>query len=72
MSFLERCIHWDPSSRLTLAQASKHPWISKSVPRPLTTEKVSGKQVANSANSLQGLGSKRPSVVGIANKLEAD
>ena len=46
--------------------------INESVPRLLTTEKVSGKQVAHSANALQGLGSKLPSVVGIANKLKAN
>ena len=41
IEFLKRCLHWDPSARLTPAQALRHPWISKSVPRPLTIEKVS-------------------------------
>ena len=72
IEFLKRCLHWDPSARLTPAQALRHPWISKSVPRPLTIEKVSGKRVVNPANAFQGLGSKLPPVVGIANKLKAN
>ncbi|XP_019484662.1 PREDICTED: dual specificity tyrosine-phosphorylation-regulated kinase 3 isoform X2 [Hipposideros armiger] len=72
IEFLKRCLHWDPSARLTPAQALRHPWISKSVPRPLTIEKVSGKRVVNPTNAFQGLGSKLPPVVGIANKLRAN
>lgn len=73
IEFLKRCLHWDPSARLTPAQALRHPWISKSVPRPLTTiDKVSGKRVVNPASAFQGLGSKLPPVVGIANKLKAN
>ncbi|XP_008152397.1 dual specificity tyrosine-phosphorylation-regulated kinase 3 isoform X1 [Eptesicus fuscus] len=72
IEFLKRCLHWDPTARLTPAQALRHPWISKSVPKPLTVEKVSGKRVVNSANAFQGLGSKLPPVVGIANKLKAN
>ncbi|XP_027790614.1 dual specificity tyrosine-phosphorylation-regulated kinase 3 isoform X1 [Marmota flaviventris] len=72
IEFLKRCLHWDPSARLTPAQALRHPWISKSVPRPLTIEKVSGKRVVNPTNAFQGLGSKLPPVVGIASKLKAN
>lgn len=72
IEFLKRCLHWDPSARLTPAQALRHPWISKSVPRPVTLEKVSGKRVVNPADAFQGLGSKLPPVVGIASKLKAN
>lgn len=69
---LKRCLHWDPSVRLTPTPALRHSWISKSVPRPLTTEKVSGKQVVNPAKAFQGLGSKLPQAVGTANTLKAN
>lgn len=72
IEFLKRCLHWDPSARLTPAQALRHPWISKSVPRPLAMEKLSGKRVVNPASAFQGLGSKLPPVVGIAHKLKAN
>ncbi|XP_052056189.1 dual specificity tyrosine-phosphorylation-regulated kinase 3 isoform X3 [Apodemus sylvaticus] len=72
IEFLKRCLQWDPSARLTPAQALRHPWISKSTPRPLTMDKVSGKRVVNPTNSFQGLGSKLPPVVGIASKLKAN
>ncbi|XP_051854461.1 dual specificity tyrosine-phosphorylation-regulated kinase 3 [Antechinus flavipes] len=72
IEFLKRCLHWDPSARLTPAQALRHPWISKPIPRPLTTDKMSGKRIVNPVNALQGLGSKLPPVTGIANKLKAN
>jgi len=40
------------------------------VPRPITIEKVLGKQVVNPANAFQGLGSKLPPLVRIADKLK--
>ncbi|XP_057626098.1 dual specificity tyrosine-phosphorylation-regulated kinase 3 [Chionomys nivalis] len=72
IEFLKRCLQWDPSARLTPAQALRHPWISKSAPRPLTMDKVSGKRVVNPTTAFQGLGSKLPPVVGIASKLKAN
>ncbi|XP_031237502.1 dual specificity tyrosine-phosphorylation-regulated kinase 3 isoform X1 [Mastomys coucha] len=72
IEFLKKCLQWDPSARLTPAQALKHPWISKSAPRPLTMDKVPGKRVVNPTNTFQGLGSKLPPVVGIASKLKAN
>ncbi|XP_049623398.1 dual specificity tyrosine-phosphorylation-regulated kinase 3-like [Suncus etruscus] len=72
IEFLERCLRWDPSARLTPAQALRHPWISKSVPKPLTIEKTSRKRVVNSPNAFQGLGSRLPLVVGITNKFKAN
>ncbi|KAM4861271.1 dual specificity tyrosine-phosphorylation-regulated kinase 3 [Thomomys bottae] len=72
IEFLKRCLQWDPSLRLTPAQALRHPWIIKSLPKSLTTDKVPGKPVVSPTNAFQGLSSKLPPVVGIANKLKAN
>ena len=52
-----------PPARLTPPQELRYPWINKSVPRPLTTEAVSGIWVVNPADPFQGLGSKLSPVV---------
>ncbi|XP_012872801.1 PREDICTED: dual specificity tyrosine-phosphorylation-regulated kinase 3 isoform X1 [Dipodomys ordii] len=72
IEFLKRCLQWDPSARMTPAQALRHPWISKALPKSLTTDKVPGKPVVSPTNAFQGLSSKLPPVVGIANKLKAN
>ncbi|XP_048213609.1 dual specificity tyrosine-phosphorylation-regulated kinase 3 [Perognathus longimembris pacificus] len=72
MEFLKRCLQWDPSARMTPAQALRHPWILKSLPKSLTTDKAPGKPVVSPTNAFQGLSSKLPPVVGIANKLKAN
>ncbi|XP_038605509.1 dual specificity tyrosine-phosphorylation-regulated kinase 3, partial [Tachyglossus aculeatus] len=72
VEFLKRCLQWEPSARLTPAQALRHPWISKPAPRPLVLDKAAGKRVGSQASPFHGLGSKLPPVVGIANKLKAN
>ncbi|XP_028924895.1 dual specificity tyrosine-phosphorylation-regulated kinase 3 isoform X1 [Ornithorhynchus anatinus] len=72
VEFLKRCLQWEPSARLTPAQALRHPWISKPAPRPLVLDKAAGKRIGSQAGPFQGLGSKLPPVVGIANKLKAN
>ncbi|XP_046882036.1 dual specificity tyrosine-phosphorylation-regulated kinase 3 isoform X2 [Hypomesus transpacificus] len=41
--FIKKCLDWDPSSRLTPAQALRHPWLYRRLPKSLpVTEKSHG------------------------------
>ncbi|KAJ8258275.1 hypothetical protein COCON_G00172870 [Conger conger] len=34
LDFLKKCLVWDPAARLTPAQALRHPWLFKRLPKP--------------------------------------
>lgn len=34
VDFLGRCLEWDPSSRMSPAQALRHPWLRRKLPKP--------------------------------------
>jgi dual specificity tyrosine-phosphorylation-regulated kinase 2/3/4 len=36
IDFLKRCLDWDPEQRLSPANALKHPWLRRRLPRPPT------------------------------------
>lgn len=33
LDFITKCLHWDPSSRMTPAQALRHPWLRRKLPK---------------------------------------
>ncbi|XP_069094690.1 dual specificity tyrosine-phosphorylation-regulated kinase 3 isoform X1 [Pleurodeles waltl] len=72
IDFLKECLNWDPSARMTPSQALRHPWISKRVPKPPSSDKTSVKRISNHTGSFPGINSKLPPVVGVANKLRAN
>ncbi|XP_053562566.1 dual specificity tyrosine-phosphorylation-regulated kinase 3 isoform X2 [Bombina bombina] len=72
IEFLKGCLNWDPAARITPSQALRHHWILKRMPKPPVTDKSSGKRIVSHASSFQGIGSKLPPVVGVANKLRAN
>ena len=34
VDFMRRCLDWDPATRLTPAQALRHPWLRRRLPKP--------------------------------------
>lgn len=72
IDFLKECLNWDPSARMTPSQALRHPWISKRIPKPPSSDKTSVKRISNHTSSFPGINSKLPPVVGVANKLRAN
>ena len=34
LDFIKRCLEWDPELRMTPAQALRHPWLRRRLPRP--------------------------------------
>lgn len=34
IDFLKRCLEWDPNARMTPAQALRHPWLRRRLPKP--------------------------------------
>lgn len=50
LNFIRGCLEWDPEKRLTPAEALKHPWLRRRLPRPPTSQSgiVSGSSGAGS------------------------
>lgn len=45
VDFLTRCLDWDPQARMTPAQALKHPWLRRKLPKPPGVPDISGASV---------------------------
>ncbi|XP_037952469.1 serine-rich adhesin for platelets-like isoform X2 [Teleopsis dalmanni] len=42
LNFIRGCLEWDPDKRLTPAEALKHPWLRRRLPRPPSNANGSG------------------------------
>ncbi|MBN3303357.1 DYRK2 kinase, partial [Amia calva] len=66
--FLKKCLDWDPTSRITPAQALRHPWLYKRLPKPITGERsLVPKRITDHGTSFPGIISKLPPPIGAAN-----
>ncbi|XP_059805996.1 dual specificity tyrosine-phosphorylation-regulated kinase 2-like [Hypanus sabinus] len=71
ISFLKKCLEWEPSCRLTPSQALRLPWLTRRLPKASTVEKPTPvKRTPDS--SLPGIISKLPSTIGHSGKLRTN
>lgn len=50
LNFIRGCLEWDPKNRLTPAEALKHPWLRRRLPKP-----------PNSSSCVVAIGDEKPS-----------
>ncbi|XP_035243857.1 dual specificity tyrosine-phosphorylation-regulated kinase 3 isoform X1 [Anguilla anguilla] len=68
IDFLRKCLDWDPAARLTPAQALRHPWLFKRLPKPLVGDRtLPSRRAADHSSSFPSIMSKLPPALGPAN-----
>ncbi|XP_060701403.1 dual specificity tyrosine-phosphorylation-regulated kinase 2-like [Hemiscyllium ocellatum] len=73
ISFLKRCLEWEPANRITPTQALRHSWLVRRLPKPPTVEKTTPvKSTPDSNSSLPGIVSKLPQNLGTSTKLRTN
>ncbi|GCC24454.1 dual specificity tyrosine-phosphorylation-regulated kinase 2-like [Chiloscyllium punctatum] len=74
IDFLKHCLEWDPALRMTPAQALRHPWLRRRLPKPPTNDKATFvKRMSASPTSLMDAVVKLPPTsASIANKLKSN
>ncbi|TMW47225.1 hypothetical protein DOY81_007696 [Sarcophaga bullata] len=61
LNFIRGCLEWDPDKRLTPAEALKHPWLRRRLPRPPNNQSASS-GVTSSSCSGKTIDNKSPTV----------
>ncbi|KNC20801.1 putative dual specificity tyrosine-phosphorylation-regulated kinase 3 [Lucilia cuprina] len=52
LNFIRGCLEWDPEKRLTPAEALKHPWLRRRLPRPPNNQNGSGMSVSSCVGNI--------------------
>lgn len=71
LNFIRGCLEWDPEKRLTPAEALKHPWLRRRLPKPPSSQSgvISGSSGANSICDEKSPVSSNPSVGGCGDSI---